>query len=300
MSLTRTLFILMSGLFFLCLTSAGCQTTGQALPAERPAPIEGQVRFLLTFDDGPAVASPSPTAAVLESLAHNSVQSGIKAIFFLQTRDPKHGGSQEGRRLMEREHAEGHVLGLHSGTARGHVNHTTMKPDELLQSLTDGMGDIKDVTGRAPLFVRPTFWRYNAETLARYESSGLSMMLSDVKAYDGVNGLFHFSGNRRGSMLSELQRVRTKIDRGEIPLVNGIFPVVVTFHDTNTFTAGHVEEYLQILVEETRQAGLSLSSRSFYDEREELVAAALQRAEHRVLLETRLPARLAHFFKSAW
>ncbi|HKU47661.1 MAG TPA: polysaccharide deacetylase family protein, partial [Burkholderiales bacterium] len=45
-----------------------------------PAPV----RFLLTFDDGPA---PS-TAQVLQTLAANPVQPGIKAVFFVQTRAP--------------------------------------------------------------------------------------------------------------------------------------------------------------------------------------------------------------------
>lgn len=285
-------------LAFFLVFAAGCRSAGKPLTASS-VHLNADIRFLLTFDDGPAITG--STAAVLEQLKDNPLQPNIKAIFFVQTRSPQNGGTPEGWRMMEREHHEDHVLALHSGSGRGHVNHTVLRPDELQQSLEDGTADLIRITGQQPLFVRPTFWRYNAETLARYESNGLHMMLSDVKAYDGGSGLFHFSSmfasQRRGNMLSELQRVRARIDRGEMPIVNGIIPVVVTFHDTNGHTAGHLGEYLRILVEEAHRAGLHPGSKPFYDDREELETAAREKAEHRVMLETRLPARLYRFFK---
>ena len=58
---------------------------------------------------------------VLRQLARNPVQQDVKAIFFVQTRHPKRGGSAEGRAMLAIEHAEGHLLGLHTGTPRGHV-----------------------------------------------------------------------------------------------------------------------------------------------------------------------------------
>ena len=282
------------------LALAGCWTQVGPLNS-LPDHLNAGIRFLLTFDDGPAVNG--PTLSVLQQLSRNSVQPGVKAIFFVQTRSPRNGRSGEGWRMMEREYAEEHVLALHSGSDRGHVNHTVMKPLELQQSLEDGMSDISRITGMQPLFVRPTFWRYNAETLARYENNGLNMVLSDIKAYDGGSGFLHFSSmfssQRHGNMLSELQRVRARIERGEMPIVNGVIPVVVTFHDTNSFTAEHLEEYLRILVQEARHAGLSVSSKPFYDNREDLETAALEKAEHRVVHETRLPARLSRFLKGS-
>ncbi len=302
---SRYSIIIFSGILISILLT-GCETVGIQHGARESAPRHGAgrpIRFLLTFDDGPSVAPDSPTRVILDLLRSNPIQPGIKAIFFIQTRAAKSGGTPEGRELIQREQAENHVLGLHSGTVRGHLNHTTMKPDELQQSIADGIDDITAVAGRPPLFVRPTFWRYNAETLSRYDNNGLNMMLSDVKAYDGGSGFFHFSSllssQRHGAMLSELQRVRQRVVRGELPVVNGVIPVVVTFHDTNRFTAGHLEEYIRILVEEAARAGLVLSSKPFYDDRDELQTAALQRAEHRVILETRLPARVSRFFKGS-
>ncbi len=279
---------------------AGCQTFGAPLHPISDH-INGQVRFLLTFDDGPAVEG--PTASVLDQLKNNQVQPNVKAIFFVQTRAPRNGGTADGWKMMVRENEENHVLALHSGSVRGHVNHTVMKPDELQQALEDGKADIMRITGREPQFVRPTFWRYNADTLSRYENNGFSMMLSDVKAYDGGSGLLPlssmFASQRHGSMLSELQRVRAKIERGEMPIVDGVIPVVVTFHDTNSHTAAHLGEYLRILVEEAHHAGLVLSNKPFYDDRQELEVAAREKAEHRVILETRLPARLYRFLKGS-
>jgi peptidoglycan/xylan/chitin deacetylase (PgdA/CDA1 family) len=292
---------------FIIMLTIGCQATGglQTVPASASLPAPNiPVRFLLTFDDGPSAAvSENTTEMVLNHLSRNAIEPSVKAIFFVQTRTAKNGGSKTGLSMMQREYAEDHILALHSGTARGHVNHTVMAPDDLQQSLADGMDDIAAVTGKAPLFVRPTYWRYNAQTLARYDHNGLNMMLSDVKAYDGGSGRFHpsslFSTQRHGTMLSELQRVCKRISNGELPVVDGVIPVVVTFHDTNRFTASPLEEYMRILVEEAAHAGLKVNSKPFYDNRRELENAALKRAEHRVILETRLPARVSRFFKGS-
>lgn len=289
-------------LFFLSFSlvlESGCETTGQETPLRTArVPVEIESRFLLTFDDGPAfMPIPSPTASILDKLKHNSVQPDIKAIFFLQTRAPDYGGSKEGRRLMKREQAEGHILAIHSGSVRGHVSHTSMKPEELQQSLVNGTDDITSVAGQPPLFVRPPYWRYNPETFALYEKNGLRMILTDVKAYDGVKGVLDLSTRRQGIILSELQRVRTRISRGELPVVNNFIPIVVTFHDKNSFTASHLEEYLQILVKEAGRAGLRMSSKPFYDNKEELETAALKRTVLQVLLDTRLPARIKRSLK---
>ena len=102
-----------------------CGCAGPSLEQLRALPPNAYpARFLLSFDDGPSTREPyNPTRAILDALAHSPVQPGIKAVFFLQTRDPHAGGSAEGRALMRREHAEGHVLGVHSGSPRGHSSH---------------------------------------------------------------------------------------------------------------------------------------------------------------------------------
>lgn len=230
------------------------------------------LRFLLTFDDGPHAY----TGKVLEQLARNSVQEDIKAIFFVQTRHPKGGGSAEGQAMLAIEHGEGHLLGLHTGTPRGHVSHTGMTPTDLDRSLMDGKEDLDRITGKPPLLVRPPYWLFNSSTLSRYNQHQLHMMLSDVKAFDGVNWGIHLL--RRLSFRSQLAGLRAHFLRGALPVVNRCIPVVVTFHDTNTFTADHLEEYLRLLTDEATDLGLPLHPKPFFNHADELLDVGLRRA----------------------
>jgi peptidoglycan/xylan/chitin deacetylase (PgdA/CDA1 family) len=216
------------------------------------------------------------TRPVLEQLAKNPVQQGIKAIFFVQTRNAEGGGSPLGRSLLQQEHREGHVLGLHTGTPRGHVSHTAMSRTELGRSLRNGADDIRAVTHRATVFVRPPYWRFNDDTLAGYAQHGLQMMLSDVKAYDGLDWGLHVL--RHWNFRTQLAAVRRRMFGGRMPDIEGTAPIVVTFHDTNAYTAGHMSEYLDLLVNEAERAGLPLDEKPFYDDAPDIMRAALQRA----------------------
>ena len=231
-------------------------------------------RFLLTFDDGPH----ANTTKVLRQLTDNSIQTDIKAIFFVQTRHPERGGSRVGRSLLVRQHREGHVLGLHTGTMRGHVSHTGMALSELDQSLQDGKEDLAGITQRRPLLVRPPYWLYNAHTLERYGRHGLHMMLSDVKAYDGVNWGIHVF--RRWNFRSQLAAIRNRFLQDRLPVISETIPIVVTFHDTNAYTADHLGDYLLLLVTEADRLGLPLHNRPFYDQPGDITQAALHSAMH--------------------
>jgi peptidoglycan/xylan/chitin deacetylase (PgdA/CDA1 family) len=228
-------------------------------------------RFLVTFDDGPH----ANTASVLEQLAKNPVQQSIKAMFFVQTRNAKGGRSRLGRLLLKREHEEGHVLGLHTGT-EGHVSHTSLSQAELEWSLRKGMDDIRSVTHDQALFVRPPYWRFNSDTRAGYHRQGLHMILSDIKAYDGVDWGQHIF--RRWNFRSQLTATCRRIQNRDIPSVDGVAPIVVTFHDTNTYTADHLNEYLDLLIKESAQVGLPLNKKPFYDHAPEIMQAAFRRA----------------------
>jgi peptidoglycan/xylan/chitin deacetylase (PgdA/CDA1 family) len=249
---------------------AACASGGPAAPRSAGPPV----RFLLSFDDGPAPSS----AEVLEALADNPVQPSIKAIFFVQTRAPDAGGSAEGLDLMRREYLEGHLLGVHTGTPLGHVSHMALSPEELAQSLEQAKADIAAVTGASPRFVRPPFWFYDAGALACYERSGLAMLLTDIKALDGVVLGINVIPGKRYFIRSQLERIKHELEEGSLPSVDGATPVVATFHDVNTSTARDMREYLQMLVEESRAAGLSLAKRPYYDRREDLERAAALRA----------------------
>lgn len=267
----------------------GCQTTP---PAPLP-PLQQQFRFLLTFDDGPSTATDNPTLAILAQLANNDIQPGIKGIFFVQTRNRNGGGSDTGREVLRRMHAEGHVIGLHSADIRGHVGHLRMSVEQLHEMLVHGKEDIRAITGHAPELIRPPYLAYSDNTLALYEANGYKMLLSDVQARDGVIHFFNISFRRRSHLRSELRSIRQYASRGELPQVADAVPVIVTFHDVNPFTARRFGEYLRILVEEAADAGLPLAAKPFYDSAPTLQQTAL----HRTVAPTRLailPIALEH------
>ena len=174
---------------------------------------------------------------------------------------------------MRREHAAGHVLGGHSGSPRGHIDHMLLPDPELDRTLADAQSDIAAIPGSPPDLVRPPFWNYDARTLAAYRRRGLHMLLTDVSANDGVIYVFDMSFRRRSHIRNSLAEIRERIAAGELPVVAGVIPLVVTFHDTNTYTAHHMQEYLRILTEEAANVGLVLASKPFYDD-----AGAIERA----------------------
>lgn len=236
-----------------------------------PAPM----RFLLTFDDGPAAAaSDNPTVRILEALAHNPYQDGIKAVFFTQTRAWHGGGTEVGRGLIRREYDDGHLVALHSATLF-HANHRFMSQASLEESLQRGVDDLTGVTGSAPSLVRPPFWAYDADTLAAYHRHGMQMLLTDLNANDGKIYGINFSWHKRANMLTHLRATRERWAAGTMPAVDGATPVVVTFHDVNTYTAGHIEEYMEILLDVARELDIPLAAKPFYDERAALERAAL-------------------------
>jgi peptidoglycan/xylan/chitin deacetylase (PgdA/CDA1 family) len=244
--------------------------TGATVQAE-PAPV----RFLLTFDDGPASAvDDNPTVHILEVLARNPYQDQIKAVFFTQTRAWNGGGTDVGRSLIRREHVEGHVIGLHSATPM-HSNHRFMSREHLDETIKLGVNDLTTETGITPKLVRPPFWSYDADTLASYHANGLQMLLTDLSANDGVIYGINFSWHKRSNMLKLLGETRKRWAAGAMPAVDGYTPVVVTFHDVNTYTSRHIEEYLAILLDAARELNVPLATRPFYDDRSDLERAAL-------------------------
>lgn len=270
---------------------AGCIAAPIEMTAQTETRLKAQapVRFLLTFDDGPSASSFwNPSATVLDSLKVNSVQPDIKAVFFVQTRAPRAGNSDIGRGIMRREHAEGHILGFHTAT-HWHTNHRSLDPQELEQSLSNGTADIAAITGAAPILLRPPFWNYDKRTFAAYQQHGLHVLLTDLSANDGKIWGFNASPRRRANMLRQLSEVRERIALGEFPTVDGVIPVVVTFHDLNRYTARHTREYLQILLDSAAATGVKLADKPFYDDHAALLKAALARTVEQSSQPVQLP-----------
>jgi len=265
--------------FSLLLSCAGALAQGD------PAPV----RFLLTFDDGPAAAAnDNPTVHILEVLAQNPYQANIKAVFFTQTRAWHGGGTDIGRALIRREYAEGHVVGLHSATTF-HSNHRFMSREHLDDTMQLGISDLVAETGVAPKLVRPPFWAYDADTLASYHAHGLQMLLTDLNANDGKIYGINFSLHKRSNMLTHLAETRKRWAAGAMPSADGYTPVVVTFHDVNTYTARHIEEYLDILLDVARELNVPLADQPFYTNRDELERAALAATVNNAAAKPQLP-----------
>ncbi|MGG7648107.1 polysaccharide deacetylase family protein [Pseudomonas sp. ES4] len=264
--------------------------TEQRLSAQPP------IRFLLTFDDGPSASSFwNPTMTVLDSLATNPVQPNLKAVFFVQTGAPRAGNSEIGREVMRREHADGQILGFHSAT-RSHTNHRSLSPEELEQSLSKGAADIAAITGAPPTLVRPPFWSYDNRVFAAYQQHGMHLLLTDLSANDGKIWGFNASPQRRAHFLRTMSEVRERIALGELPVVDGVIPVVVTFHDLNRYTARHTREYLQILLDSARATGVKTAEKPFYDD-----TAALQRAVMaRTVRDSSEPVKLPGLWNWIW
>lgn len=254
------------------LLAAGCCNLPARLPAN--SAMLPPVRFLLSFDDGPSNDSDAnPTAIIADTLASNAIQPGIKAVFFVQTRWPEAGGSILGRQLMQRLAAEQHVLGLHSGSVRGHISHSEMTPIELEATLRTGIADIEALSGETAALVRPPFWEFNAATLAAYKRSGLQMLSTDASARDGSWALFQVQ--RKGGRLNcDMVCFRLRLSKGRIATVDGVAPAVVTFHDTNHFTAEHLSDYLSALLQAAHNAGLKIADPPFYSDHAVLLKAA--------------------------
>jgi peptidoglycan/xylan/chitin deacetylase (PgdA/CDA1 family) len=254
--------------------------------AGAPVATPGPVRFVLTFDDGPEGREiDNPTARILDALADNPTQKNIKAIFFVQSRSKDGGATENGRTLLEREYVQGHVLALHDGSTLGHPNHRKLSDDLLAQSLGDGLSDLGSVSGRPATLLRPPYWAYDERTLAVYARYQLAVLLTDISANDGKVRGYHDSPNRRTHIANKMVLVRERMRRGEIPEADGATPIVVTFHDTNDYTAEHMREYLRMLVDEARKAGLTLAAQPYYGDGAVLERAALVRAHdvtHRV------------------
>ena len=238
------------------------------------------IRFLLTFDDGPSLRAPyNPTSEILKQLAHNPVQSPVKAVFFVQTRNSDGGGTERGRELLRRTQSEGHVLAIHTGSPLGHRSHRKFSSTELDQSLHDASEDIRAISGRPPTLVRPPYWSYDARTQAVYRARDLGMLLTDLTARDGKIWGWTISLRRRSHMRWELEEVRRSIEGARMPIVDGVVPIVVTFHDTNSYTAHHMQEYLEILIQEAKGAGLALAERPYYDDAATIERVARMRAD---------------------
>ncbi|HKU46761.1 MAG TPA: polysaccharide deacetylase family protein, partial [Burkholderiales bacterium] len=164
-------------------------------------------------------------------------------------------------------------LAVHTGTPHGHVSHLAQAPEDLERGLAQAKADIAAIAGAPPRLVRPPYWSYDVNTLDAYERAGLAMLLTDLSARDGVVYGVNLVPAKRSLMRFQLERMKQRL-----AVVDGVAPIVVTFHDVNPATAAELADYLGFLVEDARALGLRLAEPPFYDRREDLERAAALRA----------------------
>ncbi len=256
-------------LLSLALLASSCRT----LPRAEPLP---PVRFLLTFDDGPGVEEGGEaTARVLATLADNPVQPGIAGLFFVQAGWQEPRAAAVARDLLQRTLRAGHLLGLHGSGSAGHREHPSLEPASLEASLREGMAELAAAGSPVPALVRPPNWRHTGDTEAVYRRVGLQMLLTDVSAFDGSWVQFQVDPDGGERIDRDLRCLRERLDRRTVAPVDGVLPVVVTFHDPNPYTARHLARYLAALVRSAQAAGFPVAEPPFYAS-----AAGVARAAH--------------------
>ena len=274
---------------FVAVLAFACCAASHCRAEEKPVATLAPIRFLLSFDDGPSGDRyNNSTEQVLDALAQNNVQPGIKAIFFTQTRAARGGGTEIGKKLLRREQEEGHLLAFHTATVH-HANHLFLSEEDFEQSLQDGIADLTEISGSAPKLVRPPFWNYDERTLVAYQKHGMRLLLTDLSANDGKIWGVNFSFTKHRNMLKQLTALREQWRAGSLPVVDGNTPVVVTFHDVNTYTSNHVEVYLKILLEVADELNMPTANKPFYDRRADIERAALARTVRDGEVRPRLP-----------
>ena len=251
-----------------------CRMVQPTLP-NNPA-TNPKVKFLVTFDDGPSARTGyNPTLAILDQLAVNDVQTNICAIFFIQTHHPIGMGKPHGMDVLKEISRHGQVLGIHSVSPRGHVDHTKTPTNALIAQLVDGKQLLNKVSGKEPIFIRPPNGVSNPVTRTIYRDLNLKMLMADIPAHDGVIYGVNNSPRRRSHLYNLLASVRNALV--EKPAGIEPYPIILSFHDVNPYTARHMTEYLHIIVEEAARAGLSFPDQPFYANPREVTAAALRR-----------------------
>ncbi len=276
--LRHTLLVLLA--IFTCI----CHCNAEEAAGE-PAPI----RFLISFDDGPSGDRiNNSTEQVLDVLAHNHVQPGIKALFFVQTEAVRGGGTEIGRKMLAREQAEGHLIEFHTATPH-HADYTSLNDDELDASLDLGVRELSSIKGVPPTLVRPPFWHYDERTLAAYRKHGMGLLLTDLNANDGKIWGVNFSFHKHSNLFDQLKELRPEWEAGKLPAVDGCTPIVVTFHDVNTYTSNHVEAYLKILLQVAQELDMPVADQPFYSERASVEKAALAKTVKEGEVRPRLP-----------
>jgi peptidoglycan/xylan/chitin deacetylase (PgdA/CDA1 family) len=242
---------------------------GHAVDAVLEQQRRNRVTIVLTFDDGPdpwgRFRGAGGTEAVLDTLRENPVRPGIIGAFFVQARVPIRMGCRSGVRLVREEEAAGHVVAIHTGSRRDHVDHRVRVRSRCTEGETGANGleadmrlakeRIAEVAGAPPQFVRAVGGATNRAVLDTYRRVGLQHIRWDVDSRDNRSphpGPARVEQSLRSQITSMVRHGRRQL--------------VVLFHDINPTTVRSLPGYLATIDGAVRAAGKIPSFPSSGDE----------------------------------
>ena len=162
-------------------------------PEERDTWVKGYVA--LTFDDG-------PSGKITEMLLDGLREKNARATFFLcgyrMDQYPE---------TLDRYLAEGHELGVHSTV---HQDLTKLEEEIVARDMEETSEKIWNITGKAPVLMRPPGGAWNETVCSVAKEQGLSVILWSVDSRDWA---LHESGK-------VLETVAPKTSPGDIILMH--------------------------------------------------------------------------------
>jgi peptidoglycan/xylan/chitin deacetylase (PgdA/CDA1 family) len=216
----------------------------------------GQVRtFSLTFDDGPN----QYTKIVLDTLK----QKGIKAVFFVQTAavdklgHPYRGSTNLGKALIKRMHAEGHMIGIHTGGKIEHEAHAeAARKERLERELGSAKHFVKGLTQATPTLVRPPFGepfetgsQKDRELVAEiYQSVHLKNLLWDIDGDNKDRRAITSAVDLRLHIANQVLMMQKRNWKTKTISPN----VVVLYHDSRSATANALAQLIEQIQASTK------------------------------------------------
>ena len=201
------------------------------------------LRVALTFDDGPATGgSQNPTRRVLQALDSR----GIRAAFFIQghAKDSGNnyfrGNTEVGREIIADMHADGHIIGIHTGMdgkdahhkknnhikrlAAGELYNDCVRCQNLIEEETGDYGGVE--------FVRAPFGDTTDAVIDKYSDLSLQHVRWDIDPERGAGGSL---SKIKANIASQMETYLGGTEKQQM---------VVLFHDVQSVIAYNLVELI--------------------------------------------------------
>ncbi|EJL75838.1 polysaccharide deacetylase family protein [Chryseobacterium populi] len=207
--------------------------------------------FALTFDDGPHAAELGKSSNLTEKVLDDLKSEGIKAAFFIQTGVSYRGANTVGKALVKRMQAEGHTVGVHTGSKEDHKLHTTSAKDGTLEKdLESAKSYIHTQTGKNPDLVRPPTGAFNKDVSSIYAKTGLQNLMWDI---DGDQGKDLSLTDLKARLDTGLTTAKSK---GWKPWAQNLSSkIVILYHDIQKGSANNLKTLIQYIKNQVKILG---------------------------------------------